>query len=46
MFELSGLEKGLADKTFKSKSSKTGFKSGLKSKSGLEYYKFGPKQYL
>jgi len=39
MVELSGLEKGLADKTSKSKSSNNGLKSSLKSKSGLKYYK-------
>jgi len=38
-----GLEKGLAGRgsKFKSKSSKNGLKSGLESKSGLEYYKSG-----
>jgi len=46
-----GLEKGLAGRAsksiaFKSKSSKNGLKSGLESKSGLEYYKSGKQHTL
>ena len=41
------LKKGLAGRASKSKSksSKNGLKSGLESKSGLEYYKSGPFSY-